>query len=422
MLQPMRRIRLSPLSGRSPAALNFIAARSGLLICALFLLVGLVTAGDYAYMYDADIQRQIAQANLDYIRGQADRIETELHHDRVYGVAFELPVLLAQGALGLEDYYYIHRLRLTLTHLFFILGAFCCYRLAYHLSGRRTIALFALLIFLLHPRIYAHSFFNPKDLPFLSMFSIALYLLERAFRRDTLGAFVLLGIGVGLLINLRIMGIMLLAAALAMRGLDWLYAGNRPERKRILGTAGLFVLTAGLTLYAVAPYAWANPVDYLTASLKLATGYPSVWPQLFQGELILSDELPPYYAAVYSGITTPPLILLLGFIGIAAVLAKALPPPPPGFPQRSAALLPAAAGLLSAAAAGRRAAGRHPISGLAAFVFRLCALFPAGGPGRRVAGGGPLAARPRAGRDVRLDRAGLGAATALDGATPSFAV
>ena len=332
MLQPMRRIRLSPLSGRSPAALNFLAARSGLLICALFLLTGLVTAGDYAYMYDADIQRQIAQANLDYIRGQADRIETELHHDRVYGVAFELPLLLAERALGLEDYHYVHRLRLTLTHLFFIVGAFFCYRLAYHLSGRRTIALFALLIFLLHPRIYAHSFFNPKDLPFLSMFSIALYLLERAFRRDTLGSFVLLGIGVGLLINLRIMGIMLLAAALAMRGLDWFYAGNGPERKRILGTAGLFALTAGLTLYAVAPYAWANPVDYLTASLKLATGYPSVWPQLFQGELILSDELPPYYAAVYSGITTPPLILLLGFIGIAAVLAKALPPPlPPVF-------------------------------------------------------------------------------------------
>jgi len=327
MLQPMRCIRLSPLSGRSPAALNFIAARSGLIVCALFLLAGLATAGDYAYMYDADIQRQTAQANLDYIRGQADRIETEIYHDRVYGVAFELPLLLVERALGLEDYYYIHRLRLTLTHLFFILGGYFCYRLAYRLGDNRLIALLALLLFLLHPRLYAHSFFNSKDLPFLSMFVIALYLLERAFRRDTLGAFALLGIGVGLLTNLRIMGIMLLAAALVMRILDWFYAGNRRERKHILRTAGLFVLTAGLTLYALSPYAWTNPVDYLATSLNLTVNHPAAWPQLFQGEVILSTELPPHYAATWFGITTPPLILLLGFIGIAAVLARALPPP-----------------------------------------------------------------------------------------------
>ena len=328
MLQAMRRIRLSRFSDRSPAALNFLAARSGLIVCALFLLAGLATAGDYGSMFDGDIQRQIAQANWDYILGRADRIEPPHHYtERVYGVAFELPLLLAERALGLEDYYYIHRLRLTLTHLFFILGGYFCYRLAYRLGGNRLIALLALLLFLLHPRLYAHSFFNSKDLPFLSMFVIALYLLERAFRRDTLGAFALLGIGVGLLTNLRIMGIMLLAAALAMRGLDWFYAGNRTERKHILGTTGLFVLTAGLTLYAVTPYAWVNPVDYLATSLNLTVDHPIAWPQLFQGEIILSTELPPHYAATWFGITTPPLLLLLGFIGIATVLAQGIARP-----------------------------------------------------------------------------------------------
>ena len=104
----------------------------------------------------------------------------------------------------------------------------------------RWIARFALLIFLLHPRIYAHSFGNSKDLPFLAMFIIALYLLERAFRRDTIGGFVLLGIAVGLLTNLRIMGIMLFAAALGMRGLDLFYAGSWSQRRGVLRTAGDF--------------------------------------------------------------------------------------------------------------------------------------------------------------------------------------
>ena len=305
-------------SGWSRAALNFLTVHGGLLICALFLLAGLAAAGDYGISPDAANQRQTAVGNLDYILGRADRIESRHYHDRVYGVAFELPLLLAEQALGLTDSYQIHRLRLTLTHLFFIVGAFFCYRLACRLFGNRLIAILALLIFLLHPRLYAHSFFNSKDLPFLSLFVITLYLLERAFRRETIGAFILLGLAVGLLTNLRIMGAMLLLAVLAMRGLDLLYAGKGPERKSILLTGGLFILTAGLTVYALAPYAWTNPGDYLAASLALTINHPNLVWQLFQGAALPSNQLPPHYTAAWFGITTPPLIMLLGLMGIAA--------------------------------------------------------------------------------------------------------
>ena len=303
----------------------------GLAVCALFLLVGMALAGDYGIHIDEPFQRRTAQANLNYIRGQTDRVLTRIYHDRVYGVTFELPLLLAERALGLTDEHDINHLRSLLTHLFFIVGAFFCYRLAYRLFDNRWIALFALLIFLLHPRIYGHSFGNSKDTPFISMFIIALYLLERAFRKDTVAAFILLGVAVGLLTNLRIMGVMLFAATLGMRGLDLCYAGNWPQRRGILRTAGLFALAAGLTLYAAAPYAWANPVDYLAASLELTVNHPTrVW-SLFQGEWILSNETPPHYNLVWFGITTPPLLLLLGGVGIVAVLARGLARPGAAF-------------------------------------------------------------------------------------------
>ena len=326
MLPPLRHI--SPqLSGRVGAALNFVTAHSGLLICALFLLAGLFQAGDYGLGPSEQPQRRIGAANLDYILGNDQALENLRRPDRYYGAAFELPLLLAERALGLEDYQSIHRLRLLLTHLFFVVGAYFCYRLACRLFNNRLIAVLALLIFLLHPRIYAHSFFNSKDAPFLSMFLIALYLLERAFRKDTLGAFLLLGIAVGLLTNLRIMGIGLLAAALAMRGLDFLYAGNWPERKGILMTAGAFLLAAGLTLYAVTPYAWLHPWDYLTANLNLTVDHPHIKLQLFQGQLIPSDRLPPHYAITWFGITTPLLLLLLGGLGAAAVVTRGISRP-----------------------------------------------------------------------------------------------
>ena len=314
-------------AGKIPAALNFLITHGGLIICLLFLLAGLALAGDYGISRDELLQRQIAAASLNSILGQPEGLETLNYLDRLYGIAFELPLLMAERIMGLEDYHQIHRLRLTLTHLFFILGGFFCYRLAWRLSDSRLIALCALLLYLLHPRLYAHSFFNSKDAPFLTLFMIALYLLERAFRRDTLSAFLLLGLAAGLLANLRIMGLLLFPAVIALRGLDLSYAGNWPARRNILLTAGLFAAAAALTFYAATPYAWANPVDYLAAGLGQAASHPTVLPQLFQGQELLSNELPPHYFPLWFAITTPPLILLLGFIGAAAILTRCLARP-----------------------------------------------------------------------------------------------
>ena len=313
---------------RRAAVVNFLANYGGLLVCGLFLLLGLALAGDYGIGPDEWQQRYTAAANRQYILGQADAIAPLNRHDRFYGISFELPLLLAERFPGLGDYYYyIHRLRLTLTHLCFLVGGFFCYLLAWRLFNSRLIALFALLLFLLHPRIYAHSFFNSKDPVFLSMLVLALYLAERAFRRDTAGAFILLGIAVGILTNLRIMGALLLPAVVALRGVDLLSAREWSERNGILTSAVGFILAAGLTLYALSPYAWADPLGYLTGYLTLTVEHPMVFPQLFQGELISSDELPAHYGLTWFAITTPPAVLLLGVIGAAALVGRSLTRP-----------------------------------------------------------------------------------------------
>ncbi len=314
-------------------AANFLTAHGALVVCALFLLVGVALAGDYGLDRDETGQRGLAATHWDYILGHGDLtfdkipvLKPYIPHE-VYGISFQLPLLLAERALGLEDYYDIHRLRLFLTHLFFIAGGFCCYLLTWRLFNNRLLALLALLLYVLHPRIYAHSYFNSKDLPFLSMFSIALYLLERALRRDTVGAFALLGVAVGILTDLRIMGIMLLPGVWALRGLDWIYAVGRSERRRILVTAGLFTLLAAATLYALSPWLWINPGDYFITSFRLTTDYLGIQPLLFRGELIYSTDLPPDYLPTWFSITTPPLVLLLGFSGMAAVVGRGVARP-----------------------------------------------------------------------------------------------
>ena len=308
------------LPGRR-AVLDFLTTHSGLICCALFFLTSLFLAADYGVNADPFQHRQVALVNLQYILGQGDLSDLPFPH-QYYGVSFELPLLIIERVLGLEDYYYIHLLRVILTHLLFIGGGYCCYQLAYRLFNHRLIALLTLLLYLLHPRIYAHSYFNAADLSLVSVFAIALYLTERAFRRDTAGAFILLGIVVGWAADLRIMGLMLLPAVAGMRVLDLARGSNR--RKHILLTGGLFALTVLLTDYALSPYAWTNPAAALTGALSLPNNLTGP-ATLFQGvEYGLNDRLPPHYTLTWFIITTPPPILLLGVIGMAVVVGKGI--------------------------------------------------------------------------------------------------
>ena len=305
-------------------AMRALAPHWGTLVAlALFLVAGLVVLDDHGVTVDEGNQRTIAARNIDYLLGWDDSFESTLPWVRLYGIAFEAPLFAADRVLGLDDSRSIHLSRHLIAHLVFLLGGFFAYLLAHRLFNNRTLAALAMLVFLLHPRIYAHSFFNTKDVPFLVMFIVALSLAHRAFRRDVLWAFVPLGIGVGVLVNLRVMGVVLLAAVLALRALDFALAQGWPERKRILVTAGAFALAVGLTVFALIPYLWGDPAGRAVEWWTTFSDYPTTPSELFRGMLYRSVDFPIAYLPAWLSITSPPFALLLGLIGAGVVLVKA---------------------------------------------------------------------------------------------------
>ena len=192
-----------------------------LAVAAAFLVVGVFVVDDYAVTSDSfHHQRAIAIAAVDLALGREPAPFLD-PANRTYGAAFEVLPLFVERIAGLEDSRSIHLTRHLMTHLLFIVGGVFGYLLVYRMTGCRLLGLFAMLLFLLHPRLYGHSFFNTKDIPFLSMLMFALCCVHWALRRGTVGAFLVCGVAVGILCNLRIMGAMLLPAVLAMRGCDW---------------------------------------------------------------------------------------------------------------------------------------------------------------------------------------------------------
>ena len=296
-------------------------------ILVLFAAAGAAVVGDYGVTVDEPKQQLIAAANLAYVLGDDDALSVGggyhlFASDRYYGVAFELPLLLAERALGRDDSRTAYLLRHGATHLFWLCGGFACFLLARRLFRSGPLALLAMLLFLLHPRLYAHAFFNSKDVPFLAMFMIALYLVHRAFEKDTVRAFLVLGAAAAVLTNLRVMGLMLVAAVLGMRALDLLHAAQRSGRRRVLKTTGAFGAAWAATLYAVSPYLWSDPREFAEA-LRVFSEHPNHVPQLFQGRTVWPDDLPWRYVPTWMAITTPPFTLLLGGVGVVGAAWRA---------------------------------------------------------------------------------------------------
>ena len=298
-----------------------------LLGLALFLVAGLAALDDYGVHWDEFLRRQDIEANLRYLAdGDINLFTRDLYAEpnKFYGMAFEAPLLLIERAGGIgDDPRAVTLSRHLPSRLLFLAGGLFAYLLALRLFGSRPLALLAMGFFLLHPRLYGHSFFNSTDIPFFAMFIVGLFLAHRAFRRDSVAAFALLGAAVGLLINLRIMGVVLLAAVLALRALDLAFASGWAERKRVLLTTSVFALAGALTTYALLPYLWADPVGRAAEWWTTLSDYPHVVEELFRGTVYHGDDFPAEYLPVWFSITTPPFALLLGAVGAVGALVAA---------------------------------------------------------------------------------------------------
>ena len=288
-------------------------------LCVLFLIAGLAIVDDYGVSPDTETQRSIALNTLNYILHD-DQTLLRRAADRFYGVAFEAPLfLLTERVLGLEDPRHVYLARHVLTHLWFLIGGFCCYLLARRLSGDRLIALLVMLLFLLSPRIYAQSFFNSKDAVFASAFVMALLVASRAFDRDSVGAYRWCGAAAGLLVNLRIMGVVLFAVVLVFRAWAWFRAGGDAARRRVVATTGVFALWGGLVLFISLPYLWGDPAGRLAEMVVMLAAYPNIVFELFRGQEFSSAALPWDYVLRWFAISQPPVTLLLGLLGLGAL-------------------------------------------------------------------------------------------------------
>jgi hypothetical protein len=288
-----------------------------ILVLMAFLVNGFLVYGDYGIAWDEPLQRDIGQKTYDYVMRRDMTLNDFKNRD--YGVAVELPLLMLEKTLGVKDSRDIYRMRHLAVHLFFLFSAFFFYLLIWLLYKNRMLAITGLIILLLSPRIYAQSFYNSKDIPFMCMFILSFLLFLIAFRGRRTSHFFLFGILSGILINTRIMGILVPVLVTVLAGLDLI---KGPDRKGMIRNYCLYIGVTLAVLYFTWPWLWEDPAGRFRIAFVNMSKFRWDNNVLINGNFVHASQVGWKYLPQWFGLTTPVAYLVLGFTGIVYLIVR----------------------------------------------------------------------------------------------------
>lgn len=308
-------------------------------ISILFLLFFMpAISSDFGITGDERVQYHYGEHLLDYFEtfGADDTAQDccpearegfrNLHY---YGGFFDLVSAAVHHLFNFED---IWQTRHAMNSLFGFLAILFAGLLARHFGGYSA-AFVTVVILALTPRFFGHAMNNPKDIPFAATFIFSLYHLFRSIERFPKPGFrhlFWLAVGIALTIAIRIGGLLLIGfvglfALIEIFGRSDLRKNFGKDIARYVKMGGAVILGGYLGGLLLWPYAHLDPIGNPLEALGKMSQFETGIRLLFQGEYMMSTEVPWHYELTYASLTFP-LILLVGLgIGLVALLLKWLP-------------------------------------------------------------------------------------------------
>lgn len=288
-----------------------------LLFFIVFLLLGIFIYKDYGISWDEGVNRTRGEETYNYIlTGEWNLPQVEI--GKYHGTAFVALLTIFEKIFNFgNDLQKVYYFRHLCNFLLFYVSVFFFYLLNRKIFGSWKIGLLACFFLILSPRIFADSFYNPKDLPFLSVFIISVftllnYLENKTFIRATIHAIVC-----SFLIGIRILGIMVPLLTFIFFILDFIFKKNeikKPISKKLSSIFLFLIATIGFTIL-FSPILWENPIHNFIQNFKQMSSFPWDGSVLFLGRFVKADSLPWYYSILWIIITTPLMYTTLFIIG-----------------------------------------------------------------------------------------------------------
>lgn len=298
-----------------------------LAILVIYLVFSFSVTRDFGITWDEPSQHFIGQAYSDLIHGRIDHIDFPYGDLKYYGPFFE--IINYNFSVSMIDAFRMDPV--IAFHILLIItaatGLYFFFRFTSLFFGDR-VALFASAFWILHPILFAHSQYNSKEIPVLTGFIIALYLLSRGFFEQKIWWIAGAGAVFGLALATRIDVLFLLPVFFLAYGIFLLFElktdtqkewSDRLKKDALSGLA--FLGTAVLFLYAAWPALWKNPGFFFEAvRYFLHHGWPGH--VLYFGNAYTGSALPWHYALFHFAATTSVIVIALAVYGLVIAFRK----------------------------------------------------------------------------------------------------
>ena len=189
---------------------------------------------------------------------------------REYGVIFELISLSLEKLFSINDFSKIFYLKHLLTHFFFILGIIFLVKIILKNFNNIYLSLWSGFALYSTPRIFSHSFYNNKDIIFMSFFIIALYFTFEFLKKKNLKYLLLSALSLALLTATRSIGFYFFIILILFLIIE--IFEKKKGRIKIKTFAQLIFLYFLFT-YIFWPFLWEDPVNNFIYSFISMSDY-----------------------------------------------------------------------------------------------------------------------------------------------------
>ncbi|MBE9125815.1 MULTISPECIES: hypothetical protein [unclassified Coleofasciculus] len=310
------------------------------LIIFLIATIGISTVGHYGISWDEPLYIKHVLWNYESIR-KKQPLQTNPSNLKYYGVVLDVAAeSLFQLKHGLSSHIQVNAERVFFKHLLTFLFSLFAYVSVAGIVGilcGSNYAWIGPLVLALLPRFWGHSFFNPKDIPFATLFALSTWLsayivsqysklhrvIKFGFNRICITT-ILFGILVGLLTSARIGGFVFLAFV------PFTYILLKLEERQItrytfkniaIGWI-LIVIPWAIVTTVCHPASWSNPVRWFFENVKYNSQHAWGGTVLFDGQFIPGHQLPWFYLPRWITMTVPEMLQILFLLGLGLSLYK----------------------------------------------------------------------------------------------------
>ena len=315
--------------------LSYLVSKKYFLISLYFFTlftVGFLIFPDYGISIDEDNTRINGFVSLKYIFeiffpnfvNEIDKFTNipsmSEWNEQGVGVIFDLPTAFIEWIFQIEDSRKYYLMRHFVNFLFFLVAVYFFFQLVKKRYNSWIIGILGSSFLLLSPRIFAQSFYNNKDIVFMSLFVIGLYTAINFLEKPNVKNAIIFSLISSLAIDIRILAVFLpiLVFLIYLINIYWVENYKKNTIKPLI----LFLILTPFFITLFWPYLWQDPLGKFITIFKSLSNFDANIYNYYFGQYISAQNLPWHYPIVWIFISTPLFYIILFIIGFIFIIRR----------------------------------------------------------------------------------------------------